>query len=239
MKPVLSTDEYQSPGYFSLDIAADRDRKEYNIRNHSLIRENIRPDFLFIGDSITRFWELDAYFHKEECRCINRGIAGDTTTYLNKRYDFDALQLNPGVIILHIGINDTMDLEGDYWKLVPPLPFDEVLGRAKENISDMAMRTKAAGITLAIGSLLPMKIVLSLHVETRQRFIRDLNTWLSEFCAAEGFIYADYFGSIVDADGDLPKEGTMYDGLHPDAGGYRIMSDVLSAALAKRDIRIS
>lgn len=48
--------------YFSEDVAADKNRKEFDIKNHTLCYTNQRPDFLFIGDSITEYWELNAYF---------------------------------------------------------------------------------------------------------------------------------------------------------------------------------
>ena len=56
---------------------------------------------------------------------INRGIAGDTTKYLKKRFYVDAVQLKPKYCILGIGINDSIELEGDYWKKLEPVPYSE------------------------------------------------------------------------------------------------------------------
>ena len=58
---------------------------------------------------------------------INRGIAGDTTKYLKKRFYVDAVQLKPKYCILGIGINDSIELEGDYWKKLEPVPYSEKL----------------------------------------------------------------------------------------------------------------
>lgn len=73
-------------GYYSEVVAADSRRKEFNIKNHSLMYSNQKPDFIFAGDSITHFWELNAYFRNPNLFIINRGIAGDNTTYLRKRF---------------------------------------------------------------------------------------------------------------------------------------------------------
>ena len=137
-----TSDSYQKLGYFSETVAADRKRKEYDIRNHSIVRAGRRPDFLFIGDSITQYWELSAYFDEPGLLLINRGIEGDTTTYLNKRFQVDALQLMPKYCIMGIGINDTINLEGDYWKLIPPLPYEEVLCTARTNIKEIIRKAK-------------------------------------------------------------------------------------------------
>lgn len=68
-----NSDAYQKLGYFSETVAADRKRKEYDIKNHSIVRTGRRPDFLFIGDSITQYWELNAYFDEPGQLLINRG----------------------------------------------------------------------------------------------------------------------------------------------------------------------
>ena len=80
--------------YFSEDVAADKNRKEFDIKNHTLCYTNQRPDFLFIGDSITEYWELNAYFRNSDQLIINRGIAGDTTKYLKKRFYVDQVLRN-------------------------------------------------------------------------------------------------------------------------------------------------
>ena len=121
---MISTNEgYIRLEYFSEDVAADKNRKEFDIKNHTLCYTNQRPDFLFIGDSITEYWELNAYFRNSDQLIINRGIAGDTTKYLKKRFYVDAVQLKPKYCILGIGINDSIEVEGDYWKKIEPVPY--------------------------------------------------------------------------------------------------------------------
>ncbi len=177
---INQNDTYEKLGYFSQEVAADTRRKEFDIKNHSVIRTGSQPDFLFIGDSITHYWELNAYFNIPGQIIINRGIGGDTTTYLNKRFYVDALQLHPKYIIMGIGINDTIELEGDYWKLIPPNSYKEVLDRAKKNILEIIAQVKQTDSQLIIGSLLPISMKISLHETERKRFVCDLNQWLME-----------------------------------------------------------
>lgn len=231
-------DSYDRLGYFSLDVAADTRRKEFNIKNHSVIRSGKRPDFLFIGDSITQFWELNVYFKRTGQLIINRGISGDNTTYLNKRFYADALQLKPEYCIMGIGVNDTMDLEGDYWKLIPPRPYDEVLNIARQNVREIITRTKQTSTTLVISSLLPINIELSLHKTERKRFIVDFNQWLANTAKHEQLIFVNYFPITAYPGSDKLLDSITYDGLHPNARGYELMSEVLRSTLAKHNIKI-
>lgn len=229
---------YEKLGYFSNYVAADNRRKEFDIKNHSILRIGKRPDFLFIGDSITHYWELNAYFNIPGQLIINRGIGGDTTYYLNQRFQVDALQLNPKYCILGIGINDSIELEGDYWKLIDPTPYEDVLARAKENISAIIEKAKHSSTTLILTSLLPISIKLSLHETERKVFVYDLNQWLSTTAKKENLIFVNYFLATTYPGTNKLLDDITYDGLHPNARGYELMSAVLRNTLHKNNITI-
>ncbi|MEG0962811.1 MAG: GDSL-type esterase/lipase family protein [Lachnospiraceae bacterium] len=231
-------DECKQLGYFSEEVAADTCRKEFDIKNHSLIHAKKNPDFLFIGDSITQFWELNAYFNKPGQLIINRGIAGDNTTYLNKRFLVDALQLKPNYCIMGIGINDTMDLEGDYWKLIPPLAYDTVLSNAQKNITDIIEKASASSTTLILASLLPISMEISLHEAERKRFVCDLNAWLALTAKQNNLIFINYYAATSYPDTNQLLDDITYDGLHPNAHGYERMAAVLKNTLYENNIDI-
>ena len=72
---MISTDEgYMRLEYFSENVAADKKRKEFDIKNHALCYTNQKPDFLFIGDSITEYWELNAYFRSDNHLIVNESL---------------------------------------------------------------------------------------------------------------------------------------------------------------------
>lgn len=235
---INANDNYERLGYFSETVAADSRRKEFDIKNHSIIRNGIRPDFLFIGDSITHYWELNAYFNHPGQLIINRGIGGDTTHYLNKRFEVDALQLNPKYCILSIGINDSIDLEGDYWKLIPPASFEKVFDRAKENISEIIEKAKNSSTTLVLASLLPISIKLALHETERKSFICNLNQWLATTAKTENLIFVNYYTATTYPGTNKLLDHITYDGLHPNARGYELMAAVLRSTLQKYNITI-
>jgi lysophospholipase L1-like esterase len=99
-------------------------RQENNMMTENIAFESGRL-ILFIGDSITDTQRretpyaplgqgyvhftanlLAARYPRLNLTFENRGISGDTTRALKKRWQQDCLQLNPGVVSIMIGIND-------------------------------------------------------------------------------------------------------------------------------------
>jgi lysophospholipase L1-like esterase len=62
--------------------------------------------------------------------------------------------------------------------------------------------------------------------------ILALNGWLKAYCAANGHVYLDYFGAMVDEKGML-KRDLADDGLHPNRAGYTLMAPLAEAAIQK------
>ena len=235
---IKTTDGYMRLEYFTQTVAADSRRKEFDIKNHSLIYEGRKPDFLFIGDSITHYWELNNYFYQNGKLIVNRGIGGDTTAYLKKRFFVDAIQLKPQYCIMGIGINDSIDLEGDYWKRLEPRPYAQVISEAQKNIEDIIIRAGEGDLELILTSILPINIPISLHEEARIQYVEDMNRWISKTAKDYGKIFVDYYKVLLDPGTGRIKDGTTYDGLHPNAVGYRIITEVLRETLKNNNIEI-
>lgn len=224
--------------YFSSTVAADSRRKEFNIKNHTLISNNLHPDFLFIGDSITHYWELNAYFNQPNQLIVNRGIGGDTTTFLLKRFQWDVLSLSPKYCILGIGINDSIDLESDYWNLTKGLDYKFVLSRAKDNLENIVGLAKDNGLNLILTSLPAFTMPISSCEELRKQFAFELNTFIQEICKDNKLIYVDYYAHMVGDDQKTVIPELTYDGLHPNSFGYDIMARTLKDTLNKNHITI-
>jgi len=52
--------------------------------------------------------------------------------------------------------------------------------------------------------------------------IRELNRWLQEYAAQNGFDYVDYYSVLAGPNGELKPE-LSNDGVHPNRVGYRLM----------------
>src|SRR5579883_1180889 len=93
------------PGEFSVEAMADRRRGVFDYHNEALLAAGAPIDAVFIGDSITDMWALDAFFQGSGGFLINRGIGGDRTPFVRRRFAADVLQLKPRLTVLKIGVN--------------------------------------------------------------------------------------------------------------------------------------
>jgi lysophospholipase L1-like esterase len=224
------------PGLFGDGAAADSRRVEFDYCNESLVLTGVRPDVLFIGDSITHIWELQAYFGGTGRVLVNRGIGGDITTNVRRRFAADALQLHPRLIVMKIGTNDLG------WELAA---LREALSDVVcENIAAMVADARGAGIPIAVCSILPVWGPSWLSAEEAAVFaprkntqILAINARLRALAAAAGAIYVDYHPHMVDADGLLVHD-LAEDGVHPHHAGYAIMARVLRETLAEQGISL-
>lgn len=222
-----SRDTVLKPGAFGLAVAADSRRMEFDFLNEELLLAGVQPDALFIGDSITHFWELQAYFGGTGAVLINRGIGGDVSTYVRKRFAADAVQLGPKLIVMKIGTNDL----GWTWEELDEAKVDTLCA----NVAAMAATARDADIPLALCSILPIWgpcwYPHAAFTERKNAQIVTANAGLRAIAEETGAIYVDYHARMTGADGLLPR-AYADDGVHPHAAGYRVMAEVLRATLA-------
>lgn len=197
---------------------------------------------VFMGDSITDFWNLAQYFPGKPY--VNRGIGGQTTPQMLVRMYPDVLDLKPAVMVLLAGTNDVARNTG-------PATAEMI----QQNIMAMTELAQHHGIKVILCSVLPVSDYPYLRQQgapnpaaqgargaappsvkmTEGRPPADilkLNSWMKDYAAKVNAIYADYFSVSVDAKGWL-KDEYSNDGLHPNAEGYKVMTEVVTQAIRK------
>jgi len=218
---------------FSVGVAADGRRGEFDFGNESLLLQGTRPDFVFIGDSITHLWELQAYFGGTGKVLINRGIGGDISTFVRKRFEADVIQLQPNYVVMKIGTNDL----GWALEQLNPAISDTIF----DNDSAMLDRAKEAGITMALCSILPIwgpSWYPSDEFSARKNAqIVALNGRLRQLAEEKSAIWVDYHSQMVGEDGQLRPE-LADDGVHPHHFGYALMADILRKTLAAHSVEL-
>lgn len=228
----------KKPGMFSSQVAADSRRLEFDYKNEIIVTHQTPVDFVFIGDSITHFWELDAYFGAKGRLILNRGIGGDTTEYVLKRFEADVLQLKPRYAIMNIGVNDTWKLEGDPWQRTSGKPKEPVIRETVDHVSQIIELAKKAGQHLILCSILPTDMPFTQKNKERNEVIAEINGELKKMAQQAGLIYVDYHTHFAGEDGITLKEGWADDGVHPHVLGYDRMAEILSQTLKAAGIKI-
>ncbi len=226
------------PGTFGVAVAADARRGVFDAHNESLLAKHIPVDAVFIGDSITDMWAIDAYFQGTQGMLVNRGIGGDTTTYVRRRFEADVIQLHPRLVVLKIGVNNfwALDTWWDASLLRTPQEIEE------EIITDISAMVKDAlkhGIQVALGSILPTNIPFNGNTAVRNQTIKQVNERLKHIAQElQDVVFVDYHSHLVADDGLTLLDGLADDGLHPHAIGYDIMAKVLLDTLEEAHISI-
>jgi len=176
---------------------------------------------VFLGDSITDGWRLTEYFSGRDF--VNRGISGQITGEMLGRMMADVVELKPAAVLVLAGTND----------IARGVPVSAI----KNNLTMIADVADANQIRPMFASILP---VSDYHKNVNARFamtlrrppatIQALNDWLRQFCAQHGYVYVDYFSSMVDSAGYLQAD-LADDGLHPNGKGYRVMAPIALNAI--------
>ncbi len=182
---------------------------------------------VFMGDSITDNWNKPAFGGFFPTRpYLDRGISGQTTPQMLIRFRSDVIDLNPQVVVILAGTNDLAGNTG-------PMTLKAI----EDNLAAMADLAKSKHIRVVLASVLPISDYKSRDgkpiVRTTQRppdQIKALNEWIKEFTRENKLTYLDYYSAMIDEKGFMKSE-LSDDGLHPNKGGYAVMSPLAEAAI--------
>lgn len=178
---------------------------------------------VFYGDSITDAWgrgaNTGAFFAGKPY--VNRGISGQTTPQMLVRFEQDVVRLRPAAVVILAGTNDVAGNTG------PETPQ-----MIEDNFRAMAAIAKANGIKVVLASITPAYAYPWKPEVKPVAEIGELNAWMKQFCASEGLVYLDYFTALADGRGGM-REGTSFDGVHPNAAGYAVMGPLAEEAIAE------
>ena len=213
------------PGKFGKSVPADSRRQDFDFGNEQVLYLGKKIDYLFLGDSITWMWDLRLYIDTSKT-IVQRGVGGDSSTYLAKRFDADCIQLKPRTAVVMIGTNDIFRCDDDLWWRNKGEDEEKVLNDYKENIKTMIEKCDSNGIDIVLCSVLPSTIAPPFDREKRWRMTAAMN----EFLKSQGKKYINYHDALTD-DGKNIIYDLSTDGIHPNAKAYEIMADILKKEL--------
>ena len=192
-------------------------------------RSVTRTTAVFMGDSITDFWQQPRFGEFFPGKgYADRGISAQTTSQMLLRMRPDVIALKPKVVLILAGTNDIAGNTG-------PFSDEEIEG----NLASMSELAVANGIRVVLSSITP---VSAYHVarpgaapQTTTRplaRVKAVNDWMRSYAAAHKHVYLDYYSKMIDSTGVL-KEEFSADDLHPTAAGYAVMAPLADAAIAQ------
>jgi lysophospholipase L1-like esterase len=172
---------------------------------------------VFLGDSITQWWDTDCYNHFFQMyEPVNLGISGhtskDTLEYIELSH-FN--NLNPSVTMLHIGTNDA--------------DHDMTTGETAQTIQNICktiLEIYPDTMILLVGPLPRGETSSDRHRNYNNEVNKKLKSMT--FDPRVHYINIDYL--FTRSDGSISKH-IMYDYLHLTKPGYKIFTEAISEFL--------
>jgi lysophospholipase L1-like esterase len=183
---------------------------------------------VFFGDSITdtgRGWddgelgvgfvslvnrELQSDPTTSGCTVLNRGVSGDTALDLRHRFQRDVLDLNPTVVSILVGVNDT-------WLNVT---YDEGTTPPRYEVELDAMCATLAERGVRLVLMDPFMIEIDNEMRTWRRDLDARIAAVGRLAARYGAIHIPTDSLINAAPGQMTE-----DGVHPTPAGHRFLAD--------------
>lgn len=169
----------------------------------------------FMGDSITALWNLSAY---DSSPTLNFGVVGDNTTQMLSRFHNQVIDSDPAIVAILGGINDFQERGQS--------------GTNTDSIRAMASAASSAGIKVILCSVLPTDYP---NPNLNLAEIEAFNQELLQIARENGYLYADYYDTMLNANGTT-DDSLFKDHIHPNDLGYARMWGVIAPLIAE-DLR--
>lgn len=201
-------------------------RESFNRRNETILYHNDSIGIVFIGDSITDYWDIESYLTLNNGkRIINRGIGNDRTQWVRDRFTADSIQLKPDWIVLSIGINNTKALDENQSESNQ----QQIQKRILEDIEAMIVNAKENNINIAVTTLTSMNRPKLEGFITRSKLVQIINNEIKQLCTEHNALFIDYYTPMTETKDNIDylRNELTDDGLHPHVFGYDIMAKVI------------
>jgi lysophospholipase L1-like esterase len=196
--------------------------------------------FLFQGDSITdgnrsrnNDWnhvmghgyqyiiasKLWYEFPKKGFHFFNRGVSGNKVADLASRWQIDTLDIQPDVLSILIGINDTsafLNGNNDFSAENYETGFRTLLQRTREQLPNVQF-VLCEPFILPVGKIKDRWNDYSIEIKKRQQSVLKLS---NEFSA----VFVPFQSAFNDALSKAPADYWIWDGVHPMPAGHELMA---------------
>lgn len=182
-----------------------------------------RPDIVMMGNSITAYWPQRGTLFISHPEIACRGISGQTSAQMLRRFRKDVVNLKPQKVVINAGTNDIAENDG---------PYSE--DRTFANIVAMAELARANNIEPLLASVLPAGAFgWRPEITDAMDRIMSLNDRIRAYAQDNNLKYIDYFGALVNADSTAMNQDYAMDtpAVHPNSTGYLLMEQILLDAI--------
>lgn len=203
-----------------------------------------------VGDSITEagkypggyVWLLQRYFNllypDRKIEIINAGISGNKAADMQARFQKDAIDKQPDLITLNVGVNDVwhafFDFQKSQFHPQGNLPAGASLAEYREKVTQMVQAAQAAGIRVVLLSPTPIREELDGPENKR---LQDYIAAMREIARQNRCPFIDLNAPFREVIGSFQKHAgktlnlLAADGVHPNPAGNRIIAFTIMRGL--------
>ena len=157
-------------------------------------------------------------FPDQGLRFFNRGISGNRIQDLAARWEHDALRLEPDLISILIGINDTLNY---FYMGLGSNP--EVFQRIYHQI---LLSTRSVLPDTALVLCEPFMLLAGEVTEEGEKDLSQRQGFIRELAEEFDAIYIPFQATLDEAvSGGIPAYQLLEDGVHPTQRGHRLLAD--------------
>ena len=191
-------------------------KKDYE--SEIVFLENDYTNYLFLGDSITDYYDLDKYY--EGLPVVNSGISGNTTEDILNDMKARVYNYNPSKVFLLIGTND----------LVKDTSVDDIVSNIEKIISEINANKPQTEIY--VESIYPVNDNINEDMVSNRnnKDIMKINNKIKKYCEYNSCTYINMYDKLLDDDKNFNEKYTD-DGLHPNSKGYEVITKELKKYL--------
>ena len=154
--------------------------------------------------------------HPEWC-VLNRGVNGERTDEIFRRFARDVAAVSPQIVIILAGVNDL-------YRGAPA-------ARVEQQLRRLYGQARRAHIIVIACTILPYN---GMSEAVRQQ-MAEVNVWIRDYSREQGLLFCDAFHAVEDPAQPWHLRGTP-DGLHPDVDGYRRLGEALTTIIEQLPI---
>lgn len=174
----------------------------------------ISEKVIFLGDEITKNYNLYAYFDQENL--VNQGITSGTIPKVMENLN-SAIMLSPKKVVIMIGVNDLINANG----------IDNSIKENYKNLID-AIRNRSPKTEIIIESLLPIN---SEKYSNLNKDITEFNNYIKSIADLYNLEYIDLW-SIFNKKNNS-TDSYAKDGINLNIKGYELITEALEKYLSK------
>ena len=199
----------------------------YEKANKEVLATGVRPDAVFMGNSITDGWAGKAPEFFTKNNFVGRGISGQTSSEMLVRFRRDVIDLNPRCVVILSGTNDIAQNNGI-------IKQENTLS----NIISMCELAKANGIKVILCSVTPTSVFGWRKDITPAPLILEMNKLIRAYAEANDIYYLDYHPALTDEKGGLPAKWS-HDTCHPNLECYRTIMEPMVCDAINKVLKVS